>query len=259
MAHVTPVAIGSDEGDDKRERDLAFWAKTILIWFIQVVGVSCAIIFGMFSTLAWQNSEIAKRQADSANILSMVALCMQLNDKDEGYHALCQTVNVAARDRLQALAVSMFGAVPEPTATSTFGPSSTWPTSTSSTVVTSSASSGGPTSISTTTGINTTLSERSTTAAPSTLFTPRTTLSTTRTRWVVVGPSTMPDPGNADGGDGLGVADKVFIAVAITTTVMTLLSAATLLPRLRKQFKDARRRGHGRQGQFSPRVGRNND
>ncbi|KAM7185302.1 hypothetical protein V8F33_012480 [Rhypophila sp. PSN 637] len=128
MAHVTPVAIGSDDGDDRRERDLAFWAKTILIWFIQVVGVSCAIIFGMFSTLAWQNSETANRQADSAIILRMVALCMQLNDKDEGYHALCQTITVAARDRLQALAVSMFGAVPEPTATSTFGPSSTWPT-----------------------------------------------------------------------------------------------------------------------------------
>lgn len=78
FAIVSPQASSRDfDGGDAR--GASFWAKTILIWLLQVVGVSSAIVFGMFSTLAWQNSEIAKSQADAANLLSMVALCAQLD------------------------------------------------------------------------------------------------------------------------------------------------------------------------------------
>lgn len=88
---LDPSAVGSapasrKSADTGELRGASFLARTILIWLLQVVGVSSAIIFAMFSTLAWQNSEIAKSQADAANLLSMVALCAQLDRADEVCH-----------------------------------------------------------------------------------------------------------------------------------------------------------------------------
>ncbi|KAM7206078.1 hypothetical protein V8F20_002860 [Naviculisporaceae sp. PSN 640] len=156
-----PLAPSLDDADDKRARDVAWWAKAILIWLIQIVGVSAAVIFGMFSTLAWQNSEIAKSQADSANLLSMVALCTQLDERDEHYLQLCESIKIAAQGRLRALADSMFGDLPRPTTTRTR-------TSTASSTSTSEYT---PTTVSFSTTEASSTSTEFTTSAPTTLFT----------------------------------------------------------------------------------------
>jgi hypothetical protein len=50
-------------------------AEAILNWFIQVVGLISAIVFGIFSILAWIESVKATRESISANILSMLMYC----------------------------------------------------------------------------------------------------------------------------------------------------------------------------------------
>ena len=61
----------------------------ILTWFIQVTGLAAGIVFGVFSALAWVNSDTAKQQAHfansqaehansqakTANLLALAALC----------------------------------------------------------------------------------------------------------------------------------------------------------------------------------------
>ena len=51
--------------------------QLIFSGFIQVVGLTAAILFGVYSILSWKNSEEAKAQADAANLLSLLAFCSQ--------------------------------------------------------------------------------------------------------------------------------------------------------------------------------------
>lgn len=62
----------STEKADDRSENLA---TVVLTWFIQVIGVAAAIVFGLFSVLAWTNSQTAKAQAETASVLAFAAIC----------------------------------------------------------------------------------------------------------------------------------------------------------------------------------------
>jgi len=53
-------------------------AEFVLQWILQVIAVVSAVIFGTFSILAWKDAEIAKRQANLANSISLGTLCLSL-------------------------------------------------------------------------------------------------------------------------------------------------------------------------------------
>jgi hypothetical protein len=47
-------------------------------WILQVVGVCSAIVFGVYSILSYRDAEIARQQAETANLFSLLALCSQV-------------------------------------------------------------------------------------------------------------------------------------------------------------------------------------
>jgi magnesium-transporting ATPase (P-type) len=60
----------------------------ILTWFIQVVGVIAAIVFGVFAVLSWteaqddakrarDQAEAFRSQANTANLIALAAICVQ--------------------------------------------------------------------------------------------------------------------------------------------------------------------------------------
>jgi hypothetical protein len=51
----------------------------LLTWFIQVMGLAAALIFGTFSILSWIDAQQAKAQANAANIIALAAMCAQLS------------------------------------------------------------------------------------------------------------------------------------------------------------------------------------
>jgi hypothetical protein len=51
----------------------------LLTWFVQVMGLTAALIFGTFSILSWIDSQHAKAQANAANIIALAAMCVQLS------------------------------------------------------------------------------------------------------------------------------------------------------------------------------------
>jgi len=50
----------------------------ILTWLLEIIGTSAAVVFGTFSVLSWKNSEVAKAQANAANIVAFGSLCAQV-------------------------------------------------------------------------------------------------------------------------------------------------------------------------------------
>ncbi|KAK4498809.1 hypothetical protein PRZ48_009319 [Zasmidium cellare] len=65
---------------DKSLKDNQPVVEILLNWFIQVTGLTAAIVFGVFSILSWTDSRSAKKQADTANLLAFVSICTQGND-----------------------------------------------------------------------------------------------------------------------------------------------------------------------------------
>jgi hypothetical protein len=60
----------------------------ILTWFIQVVGVIAAIVFGVFAVLSWteaqddakrarEQADAFRSQANTANLIALAAICVQ--------------------------------------------------------------------------------------------------------------------------------------------------------------------------------------
>lgn len=93
--------------------------EVILLWFLQVLGAVTAILFGVFGALSWQaakdadglsdkafelskeanrKADVAKSQADSANLVALLALCDQISEAE----SVCQRLPLF---RLQGLAL----------------------------------------------------------------------------------------------------------------------------------------------------------
>jgi hypothetical protein len=51
--------------------------EATITWLIQVIGVSAAVIFGIYTVLSWRDAETAKQQATTASLFSLLALCSQ--------------------------------------------------------------------------------------------------------------------------------------------------------------------------------------
>ena len=66
----------------KRSMDSTSTGERIVQWLIQVIGVSAALIFGPFSIVSWQNSEMAKAQANTSNAIALLAHCSSIQSND---------------------------------------------------------------------------------------------------------------------------------------------------------------------------------
>ena len=49
--------------------------NAVLTAFIQIIGLTAAIVFGVFSALSWSQSVKATYEAAAANVIAMVTLC----------------------------------------------------------------------------------------------------------------------------------------------------------------------------------------
>lgn len=121
--------------------------ETLTTWFLQVLGAASAVIFGVYGALSWQNSNDAKRQADMANLVSLVALCAQLKETDgqnSNLAMFCNGVQKAAEKSVTSIASALLGNVtPVAAASTTSSNSTTVPTSTPTSVPPTSASGSG--------------------------------------------------------------------------------------------------------------------
>ena len=50
-------------------------ASVLLRWFLQVATLAAAMAFGTYSFLSWKESQIARIQAETANLLALIDLC----------------------------------------------------------------------------------------------------------------------------------------------------------------------------------------
>lgn len=197
--------------------------ETLLIYFLQVLGAVTAIIFGVFGVLSWSDAKIAKQQAETAvqqantaNMLALVALCAQgsqawsvsiitfvgeeskfmadrsIPRSQSSFSAFCAGVQAAAEAPVTSLASSLLGPIT---------PSSTFTRSASS--VSSSGSSATVTS--TTTAI----------AVPS---------STNYTTSSAPGPGALSLSSGAKPGLGLGIGIAGIVVFITIMTVWTVRS-----------------------------------
>ena len=52
-----------------------FDPNAVLIWFLQIIGLTAAIVFGVFSALSWSQAVKASYEAAAANTIALVTLC----------------------------------------------------------------------------------------------------------------------------------------------------------------------------------------
>ena len=91
----------------------------LLLWFIQVVGLAAAIIFGVFSVFSWIDAQAAKAQADTANLLALTALCASSANQNSEVQSLCSAYasSAAYMDTLNAAVGSLLPSIPAATST----------------------------------------------------------------------------------------------------------------------------------------------
>jgi hypothetical protein len=128
--------------------------EVILIWFLQVVGVVAAIVFGVFSTLSWFESVKSTNEAALANAIALVSLCTgqvsyirktatfyngtfqadqgQKQNGTEGpaIAAVCSSVSAVAQNVLLGAANSLFSPQHTPTSTASSTSAAVQPTAT---------------------------------------------------------------------------------------------------------------------------------
>ncbi|KAK0516026.1 hypothetical protein JMJ35_002060 [Cladonia borealis] len=96
--------------------------NAVLTAFIQIIGLTAAIVFGVFSALSWSEAVKASYEAAASNTIAMFALCSSQNGTDtDQLGALCLNITKAAGQSLSAVASSLFplqtSTVPTVTAT----------------------------------------------------------------------------------------------------------------------------------------------
>ncbi|KAF2164100.1 hypothetical protein M409DRAFT_25447 [Zasmidium cellare ATCC 36951] len=85
MAEATTVNDEENKPEDSSTKDTKPVAEILLNWFIQVTGLTAAVVFGVFSVLSWTNSRAAKEQANTANLLSFASICAQIKDNTSAF------------------------------------------------------------------------------------------------------------------------------------------------------------------------------